>query len=257
MLGLVQRAIEQQERLIALITELKKALLHKLFTEGLCGEPQKQTEIGPVPESWEKIQIGDLGRVVTGATPRTKIAEYYSPAEIDFIAPADLGATRTIQNSDRQISRKGLATVRSLPPGAVMCVCIGSSIGKVGMTTKNVSATNQQINSIICNERHDFVFVYYLLSYFSEYWHGFANFGPLPILSKGSFEAITVFVPPMRTEEAEIAQWLSALDAKTEVHMSRRDLLNALFRTLLHQLITAQIRVHDLDPEELVATGAE
>ena len=56
MLGLVQRAIEQQERLIALTTELKKALLHKLFTEGLRGEPQKQTEIGPVPESWEVVQ---------------------------------------------------------------------------------------------------------------------------------------------------------------------------------------------------------
>ena len=53
-LGLVQRAIEQQERLIALTTELKKALLHKLFTEGLRGEPQKQTEIGPVPESWDR-----------------------------------------------------------------------------------------------------------------------------------------------------------------------------------------------------------
>lgn len=42
-LGLVQRAMEQQERLIVLTTELKKALLHKLFTEGLRGEPQKQT----------------------------------------------------------------------------------------------------------------------------------------------------------------------------------------------------------------------
>ena len=57
-LGLVQRAIEQQERLIALTTELKKALLHKLFTEGLRGEPQKQTEIGPVPESWEYRSLG-------------------------------------------------------------------------------------------------------------------------------------------------------------------------------------------------------
>ena len=56
-LGLVQRAIEQQERLIALTTELKKALLHKLFTEGLRGEPQKQTEIGPVPESWEVVPL--------------------------------------------------------------------------------------------------------------------------------------------------------------------------------------------------------
>ena len=51
-LELAQRAIEEQERLIQLTTELKKALLQKLFTEGLRGEPQKMTEIGPVPESW-------------------------------------------------------------------------------------------------------------------------------------------------------------------------------------------------------------
>lgn len=239
MLGLAQRAIEQQERLIALTGELKKALLHKLFTEGLRGEPQKQTEIGPVPESWEKIKIGDLGQVVTGATPKTKIAEYYTPAEIDFIAPADLGATRSIYDSEKRISRKGLVTVRPLPPEAVMCVCIGSSIGKVGMTTKEISATNQQINSIICNEQHDPAFVYYLLSYFSGYWRGFANFGPLPILSKGSFEGITIVVPPMKIEEVKIAQSLMALDAKTEVHMRRRDLLGDLFRILLHQLMTA------------------
>jgi type I restriction enzyme S subunit len=65
-LGLVQRAIEQQERLIALTTELKKALLHKLFTEGLRGEPQKQTQIGPVPENWEQHPLEEAGEVVYG-----------------------------------------------------------------------------------------------------------------------------------------------------------------------------------------------
>jgi type I restriction enzyme, S subunit len=47
-LSTVQRAIEAQERIIHTTTELKKALMHKLFTEGLRHEPQKQTEIGPV-----------------------------------------------------------------------------------------------------------------------------------------------------------------------------------------------------------------
>ena len=64
-LGLVQRAIEQQEHLIALTTELKKALLHKLFTEGLRGEPQKQTEIGPVPDSWELVRCEELCEMIT------------------------------------------------------------------------------------------------------------------------------------------------------------------------------------------------
>ena len=52
-LSTVQRAIEAQERIIQTTTELKKALMHKLFTEGTRGEPQKQTEIGLIPESWE------------------------------------------------------------------------------------------------------------------------------------------------------------------------------------------------------------
>jgi type I restriction enzyme S subunit len=56
----VQRAIEAQERIIQTTTELKKALMHKLFTEGLRNEPQKQTEIGPVPESWEVVAHVDV-----------------------------------------------------------------------------------------------------------------------------------------------------------------------------------------------------
>ena len=59
-LSTVQRAIEAQERIIQTTTELKKALMHKLFTEGLRNEPQKQTEIGPIPESWELLPIGNL-----------------------------------------------------------------------------------------------------------------------------------------------------------------------------------------------------
>jgi type I restriction enzyme S subunit len=33
--------------------------MQKLFTEGIKGEKQKQTEIGLVPESWEVVELGD------------------------------------------------------------------------------------------------------------------------------------------------------------------------------------------------------
>jgi len=119
------------------------------------------------------------------------------------------------------------------------------------MTSKADSATNQQINSIICNEKHAPTFIDYLLNHFSEYWRGFATFGPVPILSKGAFEAIDIVVPATRDEEVEIAQCFTALDAKSEIHVRRKEMLTDLFRTLLHQLMTAQIRVHDLDlPEQ-------
>ncbi|TAG07127.1 MAG: restriction endonuclease subunit S, partial [Verrucomicrobia bacterium] len=68
-LSTVQRAIEAQERIIQTTTELKKALMHKLFTEGISrdgGKPQRQTEIGPVPESWEVVKLGELVNFTTG-----------------------------------------------------------------------------------------------------------------------------------------------------------------------------------------------
>jgi type I restriction enzyme S subunit len=61
-LSKIQQAIEVQEEIIERTKELKKALMAKLFTEGLYGEELKETEIGLMPKSWEVIE---LRRVVT------------------------------------------------------------------------------------------------------------------------------------------------------------------------------------------------
>jgi len=77
-LSTVQRAVEAQERIIQTTAELKKALMHKLFTEGLRNEPQKQTEIGPIPESWELVRCEDVCEVISvGIVVRP--SNYYVP----------------------------------------------------------------------------------------------------------------------------------------------------------------------------------
>lgn len=246
-LSTVQRGIEAQERIIQTTTELKKALMQKLFTEGLRNEPSIQTEIGPVPASWKVVEIGDLGKCVTGSTPKTKVASFYYPPNEDFIAPADLGARRYVYDSEKKISPEGIATIRPIPKDAVMCVCIGSSIGKVGMSYREQSATNQQVNSIICKKGRDPEFVYYLLSYRWKYWKNFATFGPVPILSKGRFTSIAVAIPSSVEEQKAIAKPLIALETKIEVAEKKVAALKDLFGTLLHKLMSARTHVHDLE----------
>jgi len=75
-LSTVQTAIEQQERLIKLTRELKSALMHKLFTEGLHGEKQKRTEIGPVPESWDVVKISQAYTFTEKREKRTCHSRY-------------------------------------------------------------------------------------------------------------------------------------------------------------------------------------
>jgi type I restriction enzyme S subunit len=60
MLGSVQRAIQQQEQMLRLTAELKQTLSHDLFSQGLSTEPQKRSDIGLIPESWEVVQLGDV-----------------------------------------------------------------------------------------------------------------------------------------------------------------------------------------------------
>lgn len=246
-LSTVQKAIEQQDKLIRATTELKKALMQKLFTEGTKGEKQKETEIGLVPESWEEVAIGDLGKCVTGTTPKTAIEEYWNIDEFDFIAPADIGKAKYVYESEKKMSEAGLRVSRILPQNSVTCVCIGSSIGKVGMTFKEQSATNQQINSIICNEKYNPFYTYFLLSFYAEHWRSHATFGPVPILNKGQFEIVKIYASSDLDEQTFIAESLNAFDLKVEFHEKKKRILTDLFKTLLHELMTGQRRVNGIE----------
>ena len=56
---------------------------------------------------------------------------------------------------------------------------------------------------------------------------------------------------PSHLDQLEIADTLDATEKKLSVHRRKHATLTALFRTLLHELMTAQIRVHNLEIETL------
>jgi type I restriction enzyme S subunit len=71
--------------------------------------------------------------------------------------------------------------------------------------------------------------------------------GPTPQLNKKDLVPILIPLPKDIDEQREIAGAISSVDNKTSYHQQKHAILSELFRTLLHQLMTAQIRVHDLD----------
>jgi len=57
---------------------------------------------------------------------------------------------------------------------------------------------------------------------------------------------------PEYNEAVLIGQQLQVVDTKIELITRKKDVLANLFCTLLHQLMTAQIRVNDLDLDEIL-----
>jgi type I restriction enzyme S subunit len=66
-------------------------------------------------------------------------------------------------------------------------------------------------------------------------------------ISASRLKGFSVPLPKKLEEQGEIVKNLDYCDCKIAVHRQKCDILNDLFRTLLHQLMTAQIRVDDLN----------
>jgi type I restriction enzyme S subunit len=65
--------------------------------------------------------------------------------------------------------------------------------------------------------------------------------------SPTKLRAAKVGIPPTLDEQEEIASTLSTIDQKIGFATNKNAQLQDLFRTLLHELMTAKIRVHDLE----------
>ena len=164
------------------------------------GKLRKQTEIGEIPENWEVVQIGEIGRVVTGNTPKTSVPEYYGGPYM-FIAPGDISEAQYITKTNKYVSAEGLKVLRPLPRDAILVVCIGT-IGKTAMTSAEQSVTNQQINAIIPNARAFSHYVYYAVTHRSRSLLALAGRTVIPIVKKSSFAKFPIPLPPLPEQRA-------------------------------------------------------
>ena len=179
--------------------------------------------------------MGDYGKVVTGNTPPTKDIENYENGTYLWASPADLGTIKSITETKTMLSAQGFSKTRTLPKGSVLVTCIGSTIGKAGMATKEMS-TNQQINSIVVNENNDNEFVYYAIqSAFPRYLSSIAV-QAVPIISKSAFELLPNNRPYLQ-EQKKIGKFLSMLDERIATQNKIIDKLQSLIKGLEDNLL--------------------
>jgi len=243
----IQEAIRTQEKIIEKTKELKKSMMADLFKYGgpsfRKGRKLKKTEIGEIPENWEVRKIGDLGEIITGKTPSTSVKEYWN-GEISFITPVDFSEQRYVSLSERTITKKGASKVKILPKDSILVVCIGSTIGKIALTSEDC-ATNQQINAIICKDDVNSHYVYYAILLRKAALRSYAGTTAKPILKKSLFEEIQISLPSL-LEQREIADILQTIDQKIEIEQKKKTLYEELFKTMLNKLMTGEIRVDNL-----------
>jgi type I restriction enzyme S subunit len=254
-LGVVQRAMEQQGRLLALTAELKKELLHQLFTAGLRGEPQKQTDIGPVPESWDVVTLGSLAKVGNGSTPKRDNEGYWQGGTIPWLNSAKIHE-RFITEAGQFVTDLAVKECH-LPrvnPGSLLIAITGQgkTLGNSALVSFETCINQHLAYAHFISPKIVPEFVLWFMQTRYEHLRSISQAGGSTkgALTCGYLKTYPIPVPPLN-EQCEIAGVFAALDRKEKLHERKHATLTALFRTLLHQLMTAQIRVHNLDLPEL------
>jgi len=253
-LSTVQKAIEQQDNLIRTTTELKKALMQKLFTEGTRGESQKETEIGLVPESWEVVKINEIFDIQQGkqVSKSNRVGNNQKPflrtiniswGEIDLTELDEMHFSTDEETKFTLIKED-------------LLVCEGGDVGRTAIwdyCNKEIYYQNHlhRLRAITNNiiPRYLLYWMMYIVQE-TSYVKDAGNRTTIPNISKSRLGNLYMALPNIQIQK-EITETLVGLDRKIIFQNKKKQTLNALFKTLLHELMTGQRRVHELEFEDI------
>lgn len=169
----------------------------------------------PLPQHWEWKTLGEIGDIITGSTPSKNNPKFYGN-DYPLFKPSDLGSGNTIKASDN-LSKLGFESARKLPKNTLLVVCIGASIGKIGLSGI-IGSCNQQINAIIPspNVLSKYLFFVCHSKYFQSILKKNASQTTLPIINKTEFSKLEIPLPKDIKEQEQIAKHLDFVFEKTK-----------------------------------------
>jgi type I restriction enzyme S subunit len=200
---------------------------------------------------WRSYRLDEVGRIVTGKTPKGNVAEYVG-TDVPFVTPPDFDGSKWIYETARRISSAGALSVKNniVPAGSVLVTCIGSDMGKAALTA-SACVTNQQINAVVVDqEKFCPEFLYYNLSLRKDEIRGLAGGSAQPILNKTAFGQVRFDCPPL-AQQKEISAAFGPLDDRITLLRETNATLEAIAQALFKSWFV------DFDPVHAKAEGRQ
>lgn len=254
-LSTIQRAIAAQDDLIAAARQVKRSLMGHLFTYGPGAEPvpTKETEIGQTPQHWDVVRLGNLIRshqlMVQNGFPCGNHNQ--QGIGIPQLRPFNVDSNgRIVLEKLKHVETARDVTKYLLRPGDIVFNNTNSEelVGKTAYWNRQgdfVLSNHMTIIRVLNAETLD---SFFLANFLHHKWYDglprdlCRKYINQAYVGLARLKTISVPLAPL-SEQRQIAGALAAADGKIEVEEQRRAALEVLFKTMLHQLMTGQVRV--------------
>lgn len=250
----IQQAKEARQRELTLERERKAALMQHLFTYGTCGERQKLTEIGAIPESWQVTKLAEIcsdkrGLIQTGPFGSQLHAHDYQSTGIPVVNPVNLGFNRIVMKGIPYINTEKADHLSKhyLIEGDILVSRRGnfSRYSYINSTYSGWLCGTGCLLIRVNNNRVNNYFLSILLStkLCQDYLKQNAVGSIMPNLNTRILQSLPLLLPEI-DEQNEISTVLQLCDHKITALESEIFILKEIFHTTLNELMSGKKNLH-------------
>ena len=251
----VDHGLSLQNDQLRTIVEMKRAAMQTLFTRGLRGEAQKETEIGPMPESWGFVNFASVREKLQYGT---SIRCTYDVSEHPVLRIPNIEPQRVTTHDLKYCTLTGNDAAKyQLEDGDLIFIRTNGVLDRLGScAVYDGHPVNALFASYLIRAKvkQKYVIPHFAAAFFgSEVGTGIVSARAIAAsdgkfnLNTAAIDSLLLPLPPTLNEQREILVVLDAIDRKINLHRRKRVVLEELFEALLHKLMAGEISVGELN----------
>ena len=244
----VDEVIENTQKQIDKLQDLKKATMNELLTKGIGHTEFKDSELGRIPESWECKKLGEVGKCLGGFAFKSQDA---SSEGTPWLKIANVGVG-VVKWNDRSFLPKTFSGKHPnfiLRQGDIVCAMTRPILnGKLKVATISESDAGALLNQRVCKITpygkvvDDFLFHLLQSDFIVEQIDIEIAGSDPPNVSGEQIESVWVTVPSIE-EQRNYAEVIDSIQNRINILSLQLSQTQSLKKSLMQDLLTGKVRV--------------
>ena len=243
----VDEVIENTQKQIDKLQDLKKATMNELLTKGIGHTEFKDSELGRIPKSWEVKSIEQLVSPARPVTYGIVQAGKHIEGGVPYIRVSDMKSNK-LHSKDMLRTSHEIASkfARSRVQEGDIVYALRGDIGKVLLVPKNLEGANLTQGTALISKSDNIETGFFIWCFsggaIQKQTKDLAKGSTFAEMTLGNLKGLKTVIPPYG-EQVEISGILNSCEESINKKTLKLSQTQSLKKSLMQDLLTGKVRV--------------